>query len=82
MLQLFQLAAQAVGQQFFFVFVGRERITLSAERLIRLILCLIARDVLLQPAEPVQIAQVFPLVEQVLPVVLAMDIQQQRAQAA
>ena len=44
MLQFLQLTAQTVGQQFFFVFVGRERVAFLAERLIRLILRLIARE--------------------------------------
>lgn len=43
-LQLFDLAAEAFGQQFFFIFISRERVTLLAQRLIGLVLLAIARE--------------------------------------
>mgnify|MGYP007098955885 CR=1 FL=1 len=78
-LQLFDLAAEAFGQQFFFIFISRERVTLLAQCLVCPILLTVACKLRLQLAESIQIAQVLPLVKQVLPVVLAMDIEQQRA---
>ena len=80
--QLFDLTAEAFGQQFFFIFISRERVALPAQRLIGPELLAIARKLRLQLAESVQIAQMLPLIEQVLSVVLAVDIEQQCAQCA
>ena len=68
--QLFNLAAETFSQQFFFIFISQERVTLLAQLLIGTVLLAIARKLRFQLAEPVQIAQVLPLVEQVLAVVL------------
>ena len=73
---------ETFSQQFFFIFISQERVTLLAQLLIGTVLLAIARKLRFQLAEPVQIAQVLPLVEQVLAVVLAVDIEQQRTQRA
>ena len=82
LLQLFDLVAETVGEKFLFAFIGRECFMLFAKRGIFLIFRRIGGHLRIQTAKLIQIPQMLPLVEQLLAVVLAVNVQQKTAERA